>query len=106
MTDHAGQIDTVMHESRLFPPSDEFASKARIKSLDEYQALWDQAKADPPQFWAELAREELHWFEPFTEAMVWNEPAVEWFVGGKTNVSYNCLDRNRSEEHTSELQSH
>jgi len=94
MTDHAGQIDTVMHESRLFPPSAEFAAKARIKSLDEYQALWNQAKADPPAFWAELAREELHWFEPFTEAMVWEEPNAQWFVGGKTNVSYNCLDRN------------
>jgi len=99
MTDHAGQIDTVMHESRLFPPSAEFASKARIKSLDEYQALWDQAKADPPAFWAELAREELHWFEPFTEAMVWNEPDAQWFVGGKTNVSYNCLDRNIEQGH-------
>ncbi|NOY28940.1 MAG: acetate--CoA ligase [Planctomycetes bacterium] len=94
MSDSSGQIDTVMQESRLFPPSAEFASKSRIKSLDEYQALWDQAKADPPKFWAELAREELHWFEPFTETLVWNEPHAQWFVGGKTNVSYNCLDRN------------
>ena len=94
MSDHAGQIDTVMHESRLFPPSAEFASKARIKSLDEYQALWDRAKDDPSAFWAELAREDLHWFEPFTEAMVWNEPDAQWFVGGKTNACYNCLDRN------------
>ncbi len=94
MPDHGGQIDTVMNESRLFPPSAEFSSKARIKSLDEYQALWDRAKADPPAFWAELAREELHWFEPFTEALVWQEPFAQWFVGGKTNVSTNCLDRN------------
>ncbi len=99
MTDHAGQIDTVMHESRLFPPSAEFASQARIKSLDEYQALWDQAKADPAAFWAELARDELHWFEPFKEALVWNEPDAQWFVGGKTNVSYNCLDRNIEQGH-------
>jgi len=90
----AGQIDTVMREERLFPPSAEFSSNARIKSLDEYQSLWEQAQADPPEFWAELAREELHWFEPFTAALVWNEPFAEWFVGGKTNVSYNCLDRN------------
>ncbi len=94
MSDSGGQIDTVMNESRLFPPSEEFSSQARIKSLEEYQALWDQAKADPPKFWADLARDELHWFEPFTEAMVWNEPNAEWFVGGKTNVSFNCLDRN------------
>ena len=63
-----GQIDTVMQEKRLFPPPKEFAAKARIKSLDEYQQLWDEAAADPPKFWADLAREELHWFEPFDEA--------------------------------------
>jgi len=94
MSDSGGQIDTVMQEERQFPPSEEFSSQARIKSVDQYLALWDQAKADPPKFWADLAREELHWFEPFTEAMVWNEPNAQWFVGGKTNVSYNCLDRN------------
>lgn len=89
-----GQIDTVMHESRLFAPPKEFAQRARIKSLDEYQKLWDEAAADPPKFWAEMAREELHWFEPFTEALVWKEPFAQWFANGKTNVSYNCLDRN------------
>ena len=68
--------------------------RARIKSLGEYQQLWDKAAADPPKFWADLAREELHWFEPFEKPLVWNEPFAQWFVGGKTNVSYNCLDRN------------
>lgn len=86
------QINTVMHEERLFPPSAEFANAARIKSMDEYQALWDQAKADPLAFWSELAQKELHWFEPFKEVMKWEEPFAEWFVGGKTNASYNCLD--------------
>jgi len=95
----SGQIDTVMQESRLFPPSADFAAQARIKSLDEYQALWEQAKSDPPAFWAELAREELHWFEPFTETLQWNEPFAQWFVGGKTNASYNCLDRNIEQGH-------
>ena len=94
MAKSGGQIDTVMHENRLFPPSAEFSSQARIKSLAEYQQLWDRAKADPPAFWAELAREELHWFKPFKTALVWNEPFVEWFVDGETNASYNCLDRN------------
>lgn len=94
MPNRGGQIDTVMREDRLFPPSAEFSSKARIKSLAEYQTLWEQAAADPPAFWAELARDELHWFEPFTESLVWNEPYAKWFVGGKTNVSTNCLDRN------------
>jgi acetyl-CoA synthetase len=88
------QIDTVMQEKRLFPPPKEFAAKARIKSLDDYQALWDQAATNPPEFWADLAREELHWFEPFEKPLEWKEPFAHWFVGGKTNASYNCLDRN------------
>ena len=90
----SGQIDTVMQEKRVFPPPPEFAAKARIRSLDEYQELWDRPPPILPKFWAELAREELHWFEPFTEVLEWNEPFAQWFVGGKTNVSYNCLDRN------------
>ncbi len=90
----SGKIDTVMQESRLFPPPAEFAAKARVKSMDEYQQLWEQAAADPPKFWGDLAREELHWFTPFKEALVWNEPFAQWFAGGETNASYNCLDRN------------
>jgi len=87
-----GQIDTVMHEDRLFPPAPEFSARARIGSLQAYQQLYDEAKADPEAFWARLAREELHWFQPFETTLEWNEPFAKWFVGGKTNVSYNCLD--------------
>jgi acetyl-CoA synthetase len=95
MNQHSeGQIDTVMVEQRLFAPSPEFAAKARIKSLEEYQQLYDRAAADPELFWAEEAKEHLHWFEPFTQTLEWNVPFAKWFVGGKTNVSYNCLDRN------------
>ncbi|MEZ6100562.1 MAG: acetate--CoA ligase [Pirellulaceae bacterium] len=89
-----GRIDTVMHESRLFPPSAEFAAKARIGSAADYQRMWDEAKADPLAFWDRFARE-LHWFEPYTEVLRWEEPFANWFVGGKTNVSYNCLDIHR-----------
>ena len=88
----AGQIDTVMQEARLFPPSPEFSSQARIKSFDEYQRLYDEAKADPQAFWGKLAREELHWFKPFDEVLEWKSPFARWFVGGQTNASYNCLD--------------
>jgi acetyl-CoA synthetase len=94
MAAQAGQIDTVMQEKRLFPPPKDFAAEARIKSLEEYQQLWEQAAADPAKFWADLARDELHWFEPFEKPLTWNEPFAHWFTGGKTNVSYNCLDRN------------
>ncbi len=89
-----GQIDTVMHETRIFPPPAEFAARARVKSLDDYQRLWDRAAGNLQLFWTELARDELYWFTPFTKALEWKEPIAEWFVGGKTNVSYNCLDRN------------
>jgi len=90
------QIDSVMHESRIFPPSAEFSSRARIGSLDAYQKLYDEAKADPVAFWEKLAKEELHWFKPFDKTLVWTEPFAQWFVGGQTNVSYNCLDAHLS----------
>ena len=64
-----GQIDTVMQETRLFPPSPEFSAKSRIGSLEAYQRLYDEAKADPEAFWARLAREELHWFKPFDKVL-------------------------------------
>ena len=90
--DASGQIDTVMIEKRLFPPSDEFTSQAKIASMEAYQSLYDEAKADPEAFWGRLAEEELHWFEPFTKILEWDPPFAKWFTGGKTNVSYNCLD--------------
>ena len=88
-----GNIDTVMVEQRRFPPSAEFCSQASIKNFDEYQQLYDRAAADPEAFWAAEAKQHLHWFEPFTQALEWNCPDVKWFVGGKTNASYNCLDK-------------
>ena len=92
-----GQLDTVMQEDRVFPPSAEFRARARIKSMDEYQRLWDEAAADPAGFWAKLANDELHWFKPFGKALEWNEPFAQWFVGGQTNASYNCLDKHVAE---------
>src|SRR5581483_6388298 len=85
------QLDHVMRESRLFPPSKEFAARARIGSQPAYEALWKEAAADLEAFWGKLAGE-LHWFEPFSKVLEWNEPFAKWFVGGQTNVSYNCLD--------------
>jgi len=87
-----GQIDNVMHETRLFPPSEEFAAQSKIGSMAAYQELYDEAKADPEAFWGKLAQEELHWFKPFDKILEWNEPFAKWFVGGQTNASFNCLD--------------
>jgi len=93
MADQSSSIDHVMQEERVFPPSEEFRSQALIGSLEEYQKLWDEAAADPSTFWDKYAKNELHWFEPYSEVLKWEEPLAQWFVGGKTNASYNCLDR-------------
>ena len=87
-----GNIDTVMHEDRLFPPPKSFSEQSKIGSLAAYEELYNEAKADPTAFWGKLAKEELHWFEPFKETLDWKEPVAEWFVGGKTNATFNCLD--------------
>jgi acetyl-CoA synthetase len=87
-----GAVDNVMRETRRFPPPAEFAQRARIGSIQAYEKLWQEAAADTASFWAKLARQELHWFKPFDKALDWQEPFAHWFVGGQTNVSYNCLD--------------
>jgi acetyl-CoA synthetase len=86
-------IESVLQEKRLFEPSAEFSQAAHIKSLAEYQQIYDRAKADPATFWAELAEQELYWFEKWHTVLDWQPPSVKWFDGGKINISYNCLDR-------------
>ena len=88
----AGQINTVMQEDRLFSPPADFSERAHIGSLKQYQNLWNEAQGDIEAFWGSLAKEELHWFEPFEQILDWQPPLAKWFVGGKTNVSHNCLD--------------
>ncbi|MFM7602490.1 MAG: acetate--CoA ligase [Pseudanabaena sp.] len=86
-------IESVLQEKRLFEPSSEFSQAAHIKSLAEYHQIYDRAKVDPATFWAELAEQELHWFEKWHTVLDWQPPSVKWFDGGKINISYNCLDR-------------
>ncbi|MCE5268785.1 MAG: acetate--CoA ligase [Planctomycetaceae bacterium] len=87
---HAGIVN-VMKEGRLFPPPREFAAKARIGSLEQYETLWKEAAGDLEGFWGKMGRE-IHWFRPYSKVLQWNEPFAKWFVDGETNVSYNCLD--------------
>jgi acetyl-CoA synthetase len=85
-------IESVLSEERVFPPPAEFAAKAHIKSFEEYERIYDEAAKDPAAFWAKQA-ESLDWFKKWDTVLEWNEPFAKWFVGGKLNVSYNCLDR-------------
>src|SRR5215467_1879480 len=85
-------IESLLKEQRVFPPSSEFASKANIKDAREYEAIQKQAAEDPERFWSGIASE-LHWFSKWDKVLDWDLPFAKWFVGGKTNVSYNCLDR-------------
>jgi acetyl-CoA synthetase len=81
-------IDNLLHESRRFPPSPEFAADAVATPV-----LYEEAARDRLGFWAEQARR-LHWHEPFTETLDWSSrPVARWFGDGKLNVAYNCLDR-------------
>ncbi|HTK26112.1 MAG TPA: acetate--CoA ligase [Pyrinomonadaceae bacterium] len=86
------EIESVLSESRVFPPSNEFSAHAYVKSFEEYEKLYNDAAADPEAFWAKQA-DELHWFKKWDKTLEWNEPFAKWFVGGKINVAYNCLDR-------------
>jgi acetyl-CoA synthetase len=82
-----------MDQKETFPPPPEFSKRASISSLKEYEKLYAAADKDPEKFWAERARD-LHWFAPWKQVLDWsNPPFAKWFIGGKTNVSYNCLDR-------------
>src|SRR6266545_2511720 len=88
----AHEIESVLQEQRKFPPPAEFAARARVGSMADYQALAARAAADPEGFWGEIARE-LHWHAPWSRVLDWSLPDAKWFVGGKTNMAYNCLDR-------------
>ena len=81
-------------EKEVLPPPKEFSKKAYIKSLDEYRKIYQASVDNPEEFWAELA-EQLDWYKKWDKVLVedFKEAKHQWFVGGKLNVSYNCLDR-------------
>jgi acetyl-CoA synthetase len=91
----ASNIESVLHEERVFPPPEGFAAAARVRAED-YEALRREARESPEQFWARMAEAELHWFKKWDTVLRWDPPHAEWFAGGKINVSYNCLDRHLS----------
>ena len=88
----SGTITSVLKEERIFEPPPGFASSAHIKSFKNYTRLYDAARKDPEKFWADAAGE-LHWFRRWNKVLEWKLPFAKWFIGGKLNISYNCLDR-------------
>jgi len=90
-----GNIESVLHEKRVFSPSAEFVKQANISGMDAYRALCAEAEQNFTGFWARLARENLEWSKPFTQVLDESEaPFYKWFADGELNASYNCLDRN------------
>jgi acetyl-CoA synthetase len=81
-------LEALLQENRRFPPSAEFRARAQAADPEIYA----RAAADPEGFWAAFAAE-LDWFEPWLKVLEWRPPHAQWFVGGKLNVAYNCLDR-------------
>jgi len=82
--------------ANVYPPNPDFVRRAHVQGMEGYQELYRKAAENPEAFWAGLAETELHWFEKWSHVFEWHPPFAKWFVGGKTNVSYNCLDRHLS----------
>lgn len=88
-------IDVLMEEQRRFPPPEWFSKKAYIKSMAEYEEVYRRSVEDPEGFWAEMAEKELTWFRKWDRVLEYDfyKPEIKWFIGGKLNAAYNCLDR-------------
>ena len=82
-----------MSNPSVYAPSPEFVQRAHVKGMEGYRELYRRAAEKPEEFWGELAERELVWFQKWSHVFEWNPPFAKWFVGGKINASYNCLDR-------------
>jgi acetyl-CoA synthetase len=85
-------IESHLVENRVFNPPEAFARGARVTSLEDYQTRYEASIKDPAAFWANEAAE-LDWQTPWSETLRWEAPFAQWFVGGKMNLSENCVDR-------------
>jgi acetyl-CoA synthetase len=90
----ASNIETVLQETRVFPPSPQFVKQANISGMEAYRKLAAEAERDLEGFWGRLARETLLWSKPFSKVLDESKaPFFRWFYDGELNASYNCLDR-------------
>jgi len=85
-------VESLLREDRVFAPPAEFAAKARVGSVEEYEAIYRQSVEEPEAFWAEAAGE-LEWFAPWEKVLEGEMGSAQWFVGGKLNLCHNCVDR-------------
>ncbi len=85
-------MESLLRENRVFPPPAEFAGKARIGSMADYQAMYRRSVEDPEGFWGDAGRE-LDWFTPFRNVLEGEMGSATWFNGGKLNLCHNCVDR-------------
>ncbi|PWB59109.1 MAG: acetate--CoA ligase [Nitrosomonadales bacterium] len=87
-------IESVLNETRVFPPSEAFQAQANVSGMASYNALCAQAEQDYEGFWGGLAREHIEWKKPFAQVLDESRaPFYRWFHDGEMNVSYNCLDK-------------
>ncbi len=86
-------IESHLVETRVFKPSDTFVQHASIPSLEQYRDLYQQSIQDPESFWGKQATELLLWRQKWDTVLKWEAPFAQWFIGGKLNLSENCLDR-------------
>jgi acetyl-CoA synthetase len=91
-TPTASSFESLLREDRVFPPSAEFAAKARIGSRAEYDEMYRRSVEEPDAFWAEAAAE-LDWMAPWSSVLTGFGAEAKWFTGGKLNLSHNCVDR-------------
>ena len=98
-------IESILTEDRVFEPQAGFSEAvggAYVSSLDEYRELYKRSIDDPEGFWDEAAGE-LEWFAPWKAVLEWNLPDARWFVGAKTNICHNCIDRQIANGHGEDL---
>src|SRR2546430_16545070 len=86
-------IESHLKEKRVFKPAKEFARKARIKNLAQYQRMYRESIKRPDKFWSREAKE-LSWQKPWRKVVEWKAPFGKWFIGGKFKLSIDCLRGN------------
>jgi acetyl-CoA synthetase len=91
MAENQTGIESTLQENRVFQPPKEFSAKAHVRTRADYDRLYRESIDQPEAYWGRVAGE-LHWFKKWDRVLDWKAPYARWFVGGKTNAAYNCLD--------------